>query len=205
MKIICFPHYTCGLLLCNILNEDSGNYYHEAGKIGDSNTIFDQFDLNDLMAQINDFDIGNKWISSHCWLGPHINLFDKVINVTTETYKSKLYRWLRTYYHYFSIKQDWKDLSGIDYIDKVRETAKSYMVPFKSITADNVINIEFADIVESNTALKKIYSKDIEKYMAPWKLKNLFLYDDHIMITEPAKRFHEAEYEIVTGRNYVYV
>jgi len=188
-----------------MLNEDTGYKYHEAGKIGDSDTIFDKFDIDDLMYRVKNLDLDDsKWISSHCWLGPHTHLFEQVINITTETYKSKLYRWLRTYYHYFSIKQDWKDLIGIDSIDKARETAKNYIVPFKSIIADNVINIEFADIVENQTAIKKMGIKNIEKYMTTWKSKNAFLYDNHIMITEPVKRFHEAEHEMITGMSYIY-
>jgi hypothetical protein len=53
MNLICFPHYTCGGLLCDILNgtfseitSDGGvnSIGHGLGKIGDSDTVMIDYD-----------------------------------------------------------------------------------------------------------------------------------------------------------------
>ena len=54
MKLVCFPHYTCGGLLCDILNDTFSNIgtngginniHHSIGKIGDVDTVQTNFDL----------------------------------------------------------------------------------------------------------------------------------------------------------------
>ena len=57
MKLVCFPHYTAGGLLCDILqgkfsvigtNNGINSNEHSLGKIGDSDTVYTDFDAEIL-------------------------------------------------------------------------------------------------------------------------------------------------------------
>jgi hypothetical protein len=212
MKIVSFPHYTCGGLLCDILNETYspiGNHggilsiAHSIGKIGDSDSVYDSFDIQELYDVLKISD-PNTWVGTHCWLGNNdINQDTQIINVTTVTYKSRLYRWVRAWYHYYLHSRPWKDYKGA-IIDKQRETAKNYLSAAKPIHKKNFINIEFADIVEYQPALRKLTQNSIDDHMFRWKQVNHFLYDDNIWMSAPAQRFHEAEHETLTKQCYIY-
>lgn len=220
MNLIAFPHYTCGGLLCDILNNqwspvgsrgNIGDLYHSLGKIGDSDSIYDDYDqnmFNDRIDAIKDKVPSDGWISTHVW--PNLidnTLFDKIILVTTETYRSKIYRWVRCCHHYYESSQPWIDAkqSTVAYIDKVRETAKNYIKPFRSLSGTNTINLEFSDIVESAPAFINVVSHcDWQKQMTRWRGINDFLYSDDLWNSFYVKRFHEAEYETLTGLSYVY-
>ena len=61
MNLICFPHYTCGGLMCDLLsntfspvgkNGGIDSILHEIGKIGDSDMVFDQFDVGTFVAKL---------------------------------------------------------------------------------------------------------------------------------------------------------
>lgn len=213
MKIISFPHYTCGGLLCDIFNNTYSpiganggilSLQHSLGKIGDSNSVHEEFDIDQLLANLSQLPDYQYWIGTHCWLGNHVDRFDSIINVTTTTYKSKLYRWVRSYYLNYKHRADWKDLQGMDLVDKARETAKNYFEPFKPITGEHTVNIEFADIVESNNAFTKLIGEQHNNSMTRWQKINGFLYSNDLWQSEPAKRFYEAEYEITQQKFYVY-
>lgn len=212
MKLVCFPHYTCGGLLCDILNNTVspiGKYggltsiQHSLGKIGDTKDVLLEFDYEKFLNVIpNNF---NGWIGTHCWMGNYdCSQFDKVINVSVTTHRSKIYRWLRAYYLYFSKFSHWENLTGIELIDKQRETAKNYTVPFPALTRDNVLNIEFADVVENQPAFSKLIDAQDSGQYNGWKAFNSFLYDKDLWNNDIVKRFHEAEYEISSQQYYVY-
>lgn len=213
MKIICFPHYTCGGLLCDIMNNtwsSIGSHggilsvHHSIGKIGDSNSIMTDFDPKILFEHLVDVD-PNVWIGTHCWLG-NVSLNDnvEVINVTTVTHKSKLYRWLRAWHHYYLGSSPWQNLQGIKQIDKQRETAKNYLAGFMPVNRKKFINIEFADVVECKPALFKLVNYSISRHLKRWQKINNFLFEDRLWNSPATQRFYEAEYEVAMNQQYVY-
>jgi len=213
MKIVSFPHYTCGGLLCDILNKtysaigkngNIGSITHNLGKIGDSDSIYDRFNKQKLLNALNNVNSG-VWIGTHCWLGDIDTGSDtQVINVTTMTYRSRLYRWTRAWHHYYLDSQPWQNLAGLVEIDKQRETAKNYLSAFKPVYKKNFINIEFADIVEGKPAFRRLTNIPIDHHIVRWKQINNFLYQDDIWASAPAQRFHEAEHEVQTKQSYTY-
>jgi hypothetical protein len=216
MNLICFPHYTCGGLLCDIFNEtfsevgENGgikSIHHGLGKIGDSNNIFETYDPQVLYNTINKYDVTDEqWIATHCH--PAIldySKFNSILIITTTTFKSKIYRWIRSYYHYYCKSAAWHGLSGLEQIDKERETAKNYLKPFLPIIADNVTNIEFSEIVENSIEFKHLIGNlEFNRHLDRWKQLNSFLYDTDIWTSIPVKRFYEAELEINLGKEYRY-
>jgi len=213
MNLICFPHYTCGGLLCDILNKTfsevttSGginSIAHSLGKIGDADSVFVDYDPSLLIDKLNLND--SEWVSTHCWPDKlDLSLFNQVIVVTTTTSRSKLYRWTRAYYHYYIKSTPWCKVSGQARIDKERETAKNYLIPYLPINGKNVINIEFSEIVETSTEFLKLTQElEIDKHMDRWKSINSFLYDSNIWDSNPFLRFYEAEYEFNLNKYYVY-
>ncbi len=216
MNLICFPHYTCGGLLCDIFNEtfsevgENGgikSIHHSLGKIGDAADIFETYDPQLLYNIINKYDVTeNQWIATHCH--PAIldySKFNRILIITTTTFKSKIYRWIRSYYHYYCKSDTWQDLGGLERIDKERETAKNYLKPFLPIMADNVTNIEFSEIVENSIEFKQLIGNlELNRHMDRWKQLNSFLYDTDIWTSIPLKRFYEAELEINLGKEYRY-
>lgn len=213
MNLISFPHYTCGGLLCDILNgtfstvdKNGGisSISHSVGKIGDSADIFENFDSQFFFKKIQGIKT-NTWVGTHCWLGNiDLSKVNQVINVTTETYRSKLYRWVRAYHHYYLASDPWQGLSGIKELDKQRETAKNYLKPFLHIDHDRVINIEFSDVVEAKPALFKLVPGNIDQHLGRWRQINSFLYSDDIWSSKATIRFHEAEYEVSLAQSYLY-
>ena len=218
MNLICFPHYTCGGLLTDIFNQTFSkvasnggisSINHSLGKIGDSATVFDNYNTEKFslaISQLQNVVKKDEWISTHCWPGIlDISIFEQVLSVTTTTYRSKLYRWMRAYYHYYEKSDPWLSVSDQSRIDKERETAKNYLVPYLPSDSKNIINIEFAEIVEtSKEFLKLTNGLKIDKHMDRWKLINHFLYNDKIWNSTPYRRFYEAELETQLDRYYVY-
>ena len=213
MKLISFPHYTCGGLLCDILNDTWSpvdvhggivSIQHNRGKIGDAAGIYDDFDEDALFESLVDVD-PTSWTGTHCWLG---NLQRprnmQVINVTTVTYRSRLYRWTRAWHHLYAKSLPWQGLYGIDAIDKHRETAKNYISSFQPVHQSNFVNIEFSDIVECKPSFLKLVGSNVDRHMDRWREVNDFLFRDSVWTSDPAQRFHEAEYEISLGQPYVY-
>jgi hypothetical protein len=218
MNLVCFPHYTCGGLLVDIFEKtfssttDNGginSISHSLGKIGDSDTIFDNYNPADLLSKINQICTtvtDNTWAGTHCWPGIlDTSSLTQVVVVTTTTYRSKLYRWLRAYYHYYEKSNPWLAVSGQERIDKERETAKNYLRPFLPVVGNNIINIEFAEIVEISTEfLKLTQGLEINNHMDRWKSINYFLYNDKVWKSVPFLRFYEAELENQLNKHYIY-
>lgn len=216
MNLICFPHYTCGGLLCDILNDTFSPVHknggiasiaHSLGKIGDADTVLTDYDQDLLFKKLQSVEIDkDHWVGTHCWPGNmDLAMFDQVLVISTATARSKLYRWIRAYYLYYQTSQPWIEVDGQDRIDKERETAKNYLKAFDPVKHDKVTNIEFADVVEETTEFKKIMdSKNIAKHMDRWKSLNHFLYANNIWNSAPFQRFYEAEVEIALDRHYIY-
>lgn len=212
MKLICFPHYTCGGLLCDILNDTFSNIgrygginsvEHRLGKIGDVDTINTDFSISELISRLESVDT-NNWIGTHCWPGQlPLDKFDCIICVTTSTWPSKVYRWLRAYHHYFS--PQWTQLTGIELVDKIRETAKNYHVPFDPVVANNIINLEFAEIVENTAEFQHVVKRhNLSKHIDRWQSINNFLYKESLWNDPLVKAFYQAEVEINLQRYYKY-
>ena len=215
MNLICFPHYTCGGLLCDIFENtfsDIGSngglmsFSHQVGKIGDSADIFDDFDVNifnDIIKNAN-----NEYIGTHCHpLKLNLVNFKQVYVITTTTFKSKIYRWARAYHHYFSRSNEWQNLDILARIDKERETAKNYIKSFNPVVANNVINIEFAEVVEKSLGFQRITTgigTNVNDHMDRWRSNNKFLYDQNFWTSNIVQRFYEAEYEVSLNQQYVY-
>lgn len=178
---------------------------HTIGKIGDAETVFTEFDQNTFLEKIKTIP-DNTWIGTHCWPGSlDLSNFNKVIAITTTTHRSKCYRWLRVYHHYFSKKWDLLQFDSCEKKDKIRETAKNYLIPFDAITAPNLQNIEFADIVENTKEFTKlVQEKNLEKHLYRWKQVNHFLYDENLWNSDLIKIFYQAELEVNLKRYYVY-
>lgn len=216
MNLICFPHYTCGGLLCDIFNETFspvlknggiGSIYHNVGKIGDSDSVLVNFDPDEFSKKLQRIRIDKKlWIGTHCWPGTvDISMCNQVVVITTTTFRSKLYRWMRAYHHYYKKLESWNSLSAQDKIDKERETAKNYLVAFGPVNKGNVINIEFSEVVENSVEFSHLIGqRNVDAHLQRWKSINSFLYESDIWNTVPVKRFYEAELECNLGKYYVY-
>lgn len=214
MRLICFPHYTCGALLCDILNHKTSpvaasrgsidSVDHSLAKIGDSDSVFDNFDPAKFYDAISKLDLtSNLCIGTHCWPGEiDTSMFTSVICITTMTYRSRVYRWARSFYHYYLNSTPWQ-LTGIELIDKQRETAKNYLKPFRYV--NGAINIEFSEIVNNAGSFKNLiadYKNSVN--LTRWQNLNNFLYDSDFWNSVPVQRFHEAELEIELNAPYVY-
>ena len=212
MNLICFPHYTCGGLLCDIFsnsfseigtNGGINSIFHNYGKIGDTGSTTINFDVDEFYDTIKDAP-DDAWIGTHCHPGSldHFK-FDKIIVVSTATHRSRIYRWIRAYYHYYSNSDPWTAVTGLDRIDKERETAKNYLLPFAPVK--NIINLEFSEVVDGTVEFLSILpNTDIAKHMDRWKSINSFLYNTDIWNSTPVKRYHEAELEVGLQKYYVY-
>lgn len=213
-NLVCYPHYTCGGLLCDIFNNtwsqvgSRGNILnreHSLGKIGDSNTVFTDFDQQTLIDKIDQLCLPNDtWIGTHCWPDKNLcNRFNKVIVVTTATSRSQIYRWARAYHHFFEPK--WTDLSGIEKNDKIRETAKNYILPFDPVLHPNVVNLEFTNVVENTAEFRSVAeSCNLQSHINRWQQVNTFLYDRDFWNSTAAKSFFQAEYELKLKKYYQY-
>ena len=213
MKLVSFPHYTCGGLLCDMLNDTFSSVdshggiqsiEHWVGNIGDSHGVMEEFNSETFFNHIQKRNT-QKWIGTHCWLGQiDLRQITQVINVTTETYRSRLYRWIRAYHLYYIKSDPWQGLREIDEIDKQRETAKNYLRAFRRIHDPAVINLEFADVVETNTSLFNLVGRDVSHHLERWQQINSFLYRQDLWSSAAARRFHEAEHELALQQRYVY-
>ena len=214
ISLICFPHYTAGGLVCDILSDTFSNIApnggiaslsHLLGKIGDTDSVMVDYDVKEFKKQISNIPSG-IWVGTHCWPGKlPISEFQQIINITTTTNKSKCYRWLRSYHHFFKKQWDNLQLNSTELLDKTRETAKNYTIAFEPVWGRNVHNVEFADIVENTTEFHKILQgKHHTKHMDRWKKINSFLYDSDLWNTDLIKIFYQAELETNLKRYYIY-
>lgn len=215
MKLVCFPHYTCGGLLCDLLNhkisktgKNGGvnNTQHNLAKIGDSDSVFYNYDVDQLMQRLATIKT-QDWLGTHCWPGLlPLDQFDQVINVTTVTHRSQIYRWLRAYQFYYLESKPWLEQHGQARIDKERETAKNYLVPFEPVAHRNVINLEFSEVVEHQPSFANLIRdhKAAGNNIQGWQQQNDFLYSLPPWTKVASTRFHEAELEVKLNTYYEY-
>lgn len=215
MNLIAFPHYTCGGLLCDIFNNmfseqasngGLNNPYHGIGKISDADTVLLDYNVelfNDRIKKFADTDI---YIGTHCWPGLlNLNQFSQTINITTMTFRSRAYRWIRAYHHYYVKSQPWLTVSGIQRIDKERETAKNYLISFPTVDNPHCHNIEFSEIVDNTAEFQSLVKNyNFIPHYDRWTKLNDFLYKSDIWNSCAIQRLHEAESEISLKKYYVY-
>jgi hypothetical protein len=216
MKLICFPHYTCGGLLCDVLNNTFSSVNkngglnsvtHNIGKIGvvDSDTVLTDFNPTEFVDAIKKKQT-NQWIGTHHWPGYiDTNEFEKIIVVSTHTYKSRLYRWTRAYHHCYIKSAPWTGVVGQQRVDKERETAKNYISAFGAVHKQNVINIEFSEVVEQTVSFNQLVEGcDYARHIERWCELNKFLYNNALWNADSSKRFYEAEMEVLQKQYYIY-
>jgi hypothetical protein len=214
MNLVCFPHYTCGGLLIDILSDTFSplnsrtnginSSRHNLGKIGDSDTVQTEFDTAQFVNKLLDLKLPvDEWVGTHVWPGNvDLALFNQVICVTTMTYRSRIYRWARAFYHYYVNSIPWQ-LSGMDLVDKQRETAKNYVVPFTPV--NTAINIEFSEIVENSPHFQQLVTAhSTQASLTRWREVNGFLYAADFWQSVPVQRYYEAELELSLDQSYVY-
>jgi hypothetical protein len=91
----------------------------------------------------------------------------------------------------------------MDLIDKQRETAKNYVIPFSPVS--NATNIEFSEIVENTMHFRQlIIGHNAHASLNRWKEVNKFLYATDFWQSIPVQRYYEAELETALGQSYVY-
>ena len=188
-------------------NGGIANPSHNAGKIGDSIDVFTDYDVDEFLSRVEPWMRSNKWIGTHCWPGPlPLERFETVINITTTTYTSKIYRWYRAYVLYH--QPMWAHLTGTDLVDKIVTVAKSYVIPSLPVSAPNVFNLEFADLVQQTEEFDQVLDRGCvprngaAHHMQRWMKQNEFLYNIDIWNSVPTRSFFHAEFEINLGRGY---
>jgi hypothetical protein len=135
-----------------------------------------------------------------------LDQFEFVINVTTTTYASKIYRWYRAYQLFFSPM--WQHLSGEELVDQIIVKAKFYLRPAEPVVAPNVLNLEFADVVHQTEELAqaldrgRVVRSQSNPHLTRWAEQNKFLYQNDIWNSTAAKSFFHAEFETNLARGY---
>jgi hypothetical protein len=188
-------------------NGGIANPAHNAGKIGDSLDVFTDYNVDEFLSRVDPWLESNRWIGTHCWPGPlPLERFETVINITTTTYTSKIYRWYRAYVLYH--QPLWVHLVGPDLVDKIVTVAKSYVIPALPVSAPNVFNLEFADLVHQTEEFDQVLDRGrvprngAAQHMQRWMQQNEFLYNTDIWNSVAAQSFFHAEFEINLGRGY---
>lgn len=176
---------------------------HSLGKIGDTSTVLTEFNANSVMQQLDKLPDKQAWVGTHCWPGQlPLDQFQQIISVTTATERSQVYRWARAFHHMF--REEWQGIAGLDLIDKMRECAKNYLVPFAPVQHAKVYNIEFADIVDNSPEFLHLVGSNIEQHINRWYAHNSFLKDPDFYNSLVVKTFYQAQVEMRLQRRYVY-
>lgn len=207
MNLICFPNYTCGAILCDILNKESSqvgennNFYsakHNYGKIPANTYNGKDFDVDALYAKTLRLDnIGNlrgAWIGTHCWPGLiDSTLYNNIICISTENRNSRIYRFARIFYTMVSGR--WPNQPK----PQKPKDIYNYDVAFEKVYMPNVINIEFEDWVNLTPEVEKIlldfagheYKKHLDNRRKVWVELNDFLFDKRLdYVTKEWERFN---------------
>lgn len=185
MKLICFPNYSAGGLLCDLLNNTVseivgmtmvGNMPHNIFKSYDNGRVCRTFDESFWLAEIEGIRSGkgtarykfqifdqNLWFGTHCHpscIPDYIFAqFDSVMAITTERRSSKFFRYLRTC-HAFPT-----------------QNPKHLAINTQEAFESNIkcVNIEFEDIV--NGKVVDDYKLN-DTHFNNWKNANKFLYTE---------------------------
>lgn len=194
MNLISFPGYTCGAILCDILNKESS-------QVGPNNNILSgkhnilkielengyngkEFSKHEFATRIDAASqykkLSNAWIGTHCWVGDiDVSKFNNIIVITTETKNSKIYRFARVFYTMISGRFPYTKA-------KKPKDIKMYNQSYEKVNKPNFINIEFEDFVEWKNDINEIlinfvgvdFQKHIDSRRKLWVEINDFLYDD---------------------------
>jgi hypothetical protein len=209
MKLVCFSNNTAGGLVCDLLNHQrSGiNSYrttgsaHSAFKLGDSPGIQWSVDPVTWQQQVDRFWGTDHWMGTHVHPSgiPDLNPFQQIVVISTESRRSRLYRWLR-YYHGWFCHHDphWVESDDLVSIDRIRELAKNVFDPYTP--HPGCWNVEFEHIVSGQFVAD--HGLDHEYYQQ-WRNANQFLYSS--ANSWAVQRFHEAEWEILNQKPYRYI
>jgi len=186
MNLIAYPAWTCGGLLCDILNKTLspvdknggiGLPYHKGllivhgGNTNDNSMFKEKVKTIDLTEDI--------WVGTHTYPDEiDITYFNKVIVVNLTTCASITYRYARILYQCLYG-------NGINGNRKPSEPDTWRCPAFNKIFGDNVDNIEFEDVVKWNKNLVDLLDKHcnkedqsfIDNRKRVWTTLNKFLYD----------------------------
>ena len=200
MKLVCFPNYTGGALVCDLLNNKTSPFRgsviasidHSVFKIGDKGFgVLRECDQAIWSTKVNKFKDFTSWFGTHCH--PSIiklNDFDEIISITTESEQSKWYRFLRAYYIYFE-----GHINNIEMLDGLIERIFD---EFES--HPECKNIEFEDIV--NGKFVEEYNLNIEHFNE-WKGLNSWLYSesDPLLVKHFNKRLKKGKRNAIQKPN----
>ena len=221
MNLVCYPHYTGGGVVCNILNKTpetrskvgtTVNNMEHGLFIGDNWSIYDEYPVTEFDKKYQKvlrrgFDA--TWLSTR-FLGTHCHpvlldtsKFSNTISITTESTQSKLYRWLRAYNLFF--KPQWLEYSGMERVDLLRETAKSYIAPFYRCKHKDIHHLEFCDIAHNSTKFINLCHTLVDNpeiaRLDKWIELNKFMFERN---TAEYDSFMQADYELSTEQHYDY-
>lgn len=104
---------------------------------------------------------------------PNLNIFEHVINVTTNSDKSRFYRFLRHYYIEINGQKMIQE-RAIDEIKNMMNSCK-FDTEWVDYDAPNVTNVEFEDIVEGKFC--DSINGD-QEHMAKWQKRNYFIFQE---------------------------
>ena len=209
MNLVCFSNNTAGGLVCDLLNNEpinmvgykTTNRAHSQFKISDTPSVQRQIDPDKWQERIAQVYGSSKWFGTHGHPSaiPDLEVFDRVIAITTETRNSKLYRWLRYYHGWFKNEYPlWQETESLGSIDKIRELAKNVFDTFEQ--HPRCENVEFEDIVSGKFIKDQVLD---QLQFTNWQQHNVYLYSAASMWA--IKRFEEAEWEIINNAEYRYV
>jgi hypothetical protein len=218
MNLITFPHFTAGTMMVIYLtsvqykfNTTSGEFNCSlAKKLGVDN---ESFSTKVQSAQIYKESVLQNsrfgWSCTHSSLaGQDISMFDTVLNISTTTFKSRFYRWARCFHQYYMRSAPWQEQTQETIRDKMRETAKNYLLAYPLHTAPNAINLEFSDIVEETAEFKymmhELGANLNLNLIEQWKKYNSFLYNSEIWKSLEFDVYCEAEYEHNLEKHFRY-
>jgi hypothetical protein len=193
MNLICFPNYTCGAILCDILNKESSqvgknnNFYsakHNYGKIPANTYNGKEYDpklLYDKTLRLDNVQqLKGAWIGTHCWPGLIDNtLYENIICISTENRNSKIYRFARVFYT--MVAGRWPDQPK----PQKPKDIMYYNAPFEKVHKSNIINIEFEHWVNLTPQVEDVllrlagheYKNHFIARRKKWIEINDFLYD----------------------------
>ncbi len=202
MNLICFSNQTAGGLLCDLLNGANYSVFnlyqinsptHAAFKIGDRQNVYRTFDEQAWTQKVAKLDrwtadqLKNLWVGTHCHPScipnKHLQMFDKIIAITTENNRSKLLRFIRAYHGMYKMRggkwngpepgykiQD-DSFYFANKVEDIKNLCNHTCMTFESHLS--CINIEFEHIVDGS------YVKEHNLNMTlfeEWKKFNPWLY-----------------------------
>lgn len=177
MNLLCVAPWCGGTLITDLLNNEQSPFevsilqsrYNNILKLRNS----DEWDSMIATLSNSEFNKG-KYYSTHLSAHtiPDINVFDKIIQVTTVTTKSQWYRFLRLYYLSINLQKNLqKDLT--ENVIGLASICKNE--PWKAFDAVNVENLELEDVIEGRFVESINGNKD---HFNRWIKRNKFLFDE---------------------------